>query len=1050
MQFRPAILPALSLALIATAILAAEPATIWWEAEAAIKHNFPEGTPYGPQSLDSSKLSGGDWLSATANRYGPALFAQYHVEVAKADTYTFWVRKFWKHGPFRWRFDYQPWQHCTRQIALADSVYMRKFVCANWVSLGTVKLDAGEHMLFVECTDAVEVKPEVEAKAIPPITDKRITKALTDWCTITYPTDAAVGQKLPVKIQYNVPEKTRLCCEMLWKKTSGGFGGFMTSGRPFPEVEGKGEYTFHMLVKDKGGYLGRVFLAVYLSKVGNSKQASLSLSGRQQPHIPVDPASIPKKVVGASAFGLDCFLLTTRPFTPRGKLKPGEKYNRADPGWFPFEPDHDAFTEDALLDLRSLNHHVCGEKGPLRASGEHLVFSHEPDRPVKFWGSCVGSGTVLASKSAVDHFARRLAKRGLNLVRLHGAFHGGVEGDRFAISDRFLDHFNYFVAALRRNGLYLMLNTYYDHFFAAGEDEVKRYGYKLGQHMPHWQFIHPEGQALWKRWVTRLLTARNPYTDLVNAQDPTIAFVQLVNEDNYFWYTFRPYATIPAPVMRHLEDRFRLWLERKYGSLEKATEAWGPDGNVGKVRGDDLAAGRLGLISAGGLQRSGRNPQRRCDSAQFLTEDLSAVFASFQNVLKQNLGYGGLVNAGNWICANKKVLEPLDKYANLACDMLDRHGYGWYKGPIRLQKSWAYGQGDLFRSLSPLRDPEGTPAMDTQYNHKPHIVSEPKSPMPNRFRSDWLPLLAIYGRIQGTDAFAHFAGGANWAQRHGRWTFDSPAQLGQSPALSLIFRRGYVQEGPVVIEEHLKLGDLYALKGAADSGTLGLDEMTVANITGDGLGDSDLRKIDPLAFFVGKVERHITAAGGVSRMADLARYIDRERKLIKSANGQVRWHYGQGLVTLNAPQAQGAFGFFDQAQPCALADVIIDPQNEYGSIFVVSLDGAPLATSKRILLQVMSEDLNYGWKTEPAKGKTKIDGKMTDVDCERILDTGTAPIQVKNLAGAVTLKRPDAEQLAVTALDFNGYRKEALPAGRGGTIQVQFLPDCLYYIIMRR
>ena len=503
-------------------------------------------------------------------------------------------------------------------------------------------------------------------------------------------------------------------------------------------------------------------------------------------------------------------------------------------------------------------------------------------------------------------------------------------------------------------------------------------------------------------------------------------------------------------MIRQLEGRFRLWLERKYGSLKEAVEAWKPDGNVGKVRGDDLAAGRVGLIGAGGLRRSGRNPQRRCDTAQFLTEDLRAVFGSFQNYLKENLGYGGLVNASNWICANKRYLEPLDKYANLVCDVLDRHGYGWYKGPIRLQKSWEYNQGDLFRSLSPLRDPEGTPAMDTQYNHKPHIVSEPKSPMPNRFRSDWLPLLAIYGRIQGTDAFAHFAGRANWAQRHGRWTFDSPAQLGQSPALSLIFRRGYVLEGPVVIEEHLKLDDLYALKGAADRGTLGLDEMTVANITGAGLRDGDLRKIDPRAFFVGKVERHITATGGVSRVANLAKHIDRKRKLIKSANGQALCDYGQGLVTLNTPQAQGAFGFFDKNQPCTLPDVVIAPQYGYGSIFVVSLDGAQLATSKRILLQATSEDINYGWRTEPAKGKTRVEGKMTEVDCERIVDTGAAPIQVKNLAGAVILKRADAEQLVVTALDFNGYRKGGLPAGRGSAIQVELQPDCLYYIIAGR
>jgi hypothetical protein len=39
---------------------------------------------------------------------------------------------------------------------------------------------------------------------------------------------------------------------------------------------------------------------------------------------------------GAAAF--DAFLLTTKPFVARGKLKPGQKYNEHPKGWFAFEP----------------------------------------------------------------------------------------------------------------------------------------------------------------------------------------------------------------------------------------------------------------------------------------------------------------------------------------------------------------------------------------------------------------------------------------------------------------------------------------------------------------------------------------------------------------------------------------------------------------------------------------------------------------------------------------------------------------------------------------
>src|SRR6185369_12791290 len=43
----------------------------------------------------------------------------------------------------------------------------------------------------------------------------------------------------------------------------------------------------------------------------------------------------------AGAIAFDCFVLTTGTFTPDGKNKPGQKYNRAEEGWFPFEPDAD-------------------------------------------------------------------------------------------------------------------------------------------------------------------------------------------------------------------------------------------------------------------------------------------------------------------------------------------------------------------------------------------------------------------------------------------------------------------------------------------------------------------------------------------------------------------------------------------------------------------------------------------------------------------------------------------------------------------------------------
>jgi hypothetical protein len=107
---------------------------------------------------------------------------------------------------------------------------------------------------------------------------------------------------------------------------------------------------------------------------------------------------------------------------------------------------------------------------------------------------------------------------------------------------------------------------------------------------------------------------------------------------------------------------------------------------------------------------------------------------------------------------------------------------------------------------------------------------------------------------------------------------------------------------------------------------------------------------------------------------------------------------------------------------------------ELGHIVAVALDDRPLAVSRRILLQVMSEEKASDFQTEPAAAGSK-----------RIINIGTDPWLIKELKGTVAFKRPDAAQLKVTALDFNGYR-----AGAAGTAErIQLQPATLYYLISR-
>ncbi|MCS6951057.1 MAG: hypothetical protein NZ520_11410, partial [bacterium] len=124
---------------------------VWWEGEKPSATNFPDRHPFEPANTqEAGVLSEGKWIGVDGDYGGQTMFLEYEVRVPQTAEYYFFTRKFWKHGPFRWRFDAGEWQVCPREVALLDQSPIRQFVEANWVSLGKVRLTAGTHRLRIE------------------------------------------------------------------------------------------------------------------------------------------------------------------------------------------------------------------------------------------------------------------------------------------------------------------------------------------------------------------------------------------------------------------------------------------------------------------------------------------------------------------------------------------------------------------------------------------------------------------------------------------------------------------------------------------------------------------------------------------------------------------------------------------------------------------------------------------------------------------------------------------------------------------------------------
>ncbi len=863
---------------------------VWWEAEAFDETNLDRLKAPFPGNIrpdERAKLSDGTWIAPRSKGVEEPHIA-WTVEVPEPKTYNFWVRKFWKHGPFRWRFDDGETREVGKDIVLHDNASLRLHIGANWVYLGEVKLSAGKHTLHVE-------------------------------------------------------------------PTGGAF---------------------------------------------------------------------------------DCFLLIDGPFIPRGKLKPGEKAGAADEGFFAWEPPSDPLADDCPIDLRHLNEPQAGASGFVRRMGKDLVLGN--GRPVRFW--MVQAGLRNLRKPMMDYWARRMAKYGINLARMGmlGLFRLHRDGKDEAFA-RELDKLHYTVAALKREGIYVYLGHLYWHTSVKVSEAHGFEGYGKGRSALGLMFFDPKMQKLYKSFADRLLNTPNPYTKLPMSKDPAVAVVEIQNESNLLFWAFNPERMVPR-TRELIERAFANFAAKKYGSIDKALAAWGPKKKPGRDHPED---GRLALYGPGHLTGQSwaaaqRNVKRAGDQLQFYYEWQKGFYAKMASDFRKQLGVRNLISCSNWKTADAAVLGVLERASYTAGDVICRNVYYGVDYKPKPKRFYAIDVGDTFKGYSSLKPP-GFPGPFTighVYDH-PYMLTETNWTRPNPYRAEWPFLVATYGSMAGVDGWVFFAqDSALWASQMGVWDINNPTILGQFPAAALTFRAGYVKEAPAAVTDHLAMEDLYAFKGASLYEMGGKDALWEARI-GDLEGAPSERKarVDPLAFFVGKVNR--VPGEGPSRVekVDLGNYIERKARTVRSLTSQLRWDFGTGVATVAAPKVAGAAGFLAGAGRIELGPVAIEAGNDYASIMVVSLDGKPLGESARILIQAATKDRPSGFETQP-RGEYR-----------RITDLGGYPLIVRRIDAKVTIP---AGRARATVLDGNGYRTDRqaeTAAAGGGRLTVELPAESLYTLV---
>ncbi|MFP4028581.1 MAG: hypothetical protein ACLFWL_12380 [Candidatus Brocadiia bacterium] len=735
---------------------------------------------------------------------------------------------------------------------------------------------------------------------------------------------------------------------------------------------------------------------------------------------------------------IDVIYLTDTGREPAGKIRPEQAASRHEEGYFAWAPGVDPIMErgrDCPIDLRWLNESTAGVHGFVIREDDHLIVGS--GKKVRFWAVQGGLGNT---PDQFERRARRLAKYGVNLVRMGGdKFFETWRHDKKAFRQH-LDQLHKKVASLKRNGIY----TYLDHLYWHTHDKISKEiypGFGSGKNAIALLFFSDKFQSVYLNFLEDLLTTNNPYTGRSMGKDSAVAFVEIQNESSLLFWTFKP-SQFPATERELVEKKFGDWLKNKYGSLGKARRAWGANPRKGKLTDDVFAAGRVGLYSAGMLTghrwaRNGRNPRRATDQLQFMVESQKQFYEMMKKRLREDAGSLQLVVGSNWKTADARILGALERYTYTGADVVARNTYFGvdYKKGGR-QKFYALERGDTFRAHSALKAPhKPTPPGTPQPANYPFMITENNWTRPNPYRAEWPLIVACYGSMLGIDGWTFFAKKAtDWRHNIGVWDVSNPSVLGQFPAAALIYRRGDVQEAKrSVVRESVSLPRAYAMEGTAAVELRGKDALWQSRLGKEhsdrsGAGDVD---VNPLAYFMGPVVQQFGDAPARVQIRDIQQFINRRSRTVRSITGELTWDARRGVMMVDTPFAQGAWGFLGEAGVICLGDVALDVKNNYGAVVAVSLDGKPLASSQKILIQAGTMDKPYGYETREV-GKYR-----------RITDLGGFPLNVRRIRAAVEIRTSSDN---VIVLDGNGYPRErwAKKERKGSKLQLELPEDSLY------
>lgn len=563
--------------------------------------------------------------------------------------------------------------------------------------------------------------------------------------------------------------------------------------------------------------------------------------------------------------------------------------------WFEWTPSW----TDSPVDVSFLNEKPAGRHGFLRADRDQFVF--EDGTPAWFWGLSLSNRGSFVPKEQAPAVARRIARLGFNIVRLHHldapwckpptGLVDYSKGNSRDIAPEGLDRLDYLIHCLKKEGVYVHLDMLVRRKFMEG-DGVENAG-QMVQFGKGYSLFVPRMIELQKEYMRALWTHKNPYTGLAYRDDPAIALACITNENDD---TTRHFIH-----EREVQPYYNAYL--------------GMCAAYARQHGHELAE----VIGDSGTEASRR----------FTNEWMAVYFQEMHSYLR-GLGVRVPISGTNW------VKRSCDLPCMATMDFMDNHVYGG----TSLRASPFDTDRTLWSRLANARV-IGKPLVVTEYNEKLEVQERARMPL----------AMAAISALQAWNAPMCFSycGEATGPDRIRALEFGiDPAVVTLMPAAALIYRRHDVAPARHTIVVRLKDRHLYG-----DDVMTFKDRVPMAYLT----GVEQYRIVQALRekpFVLANMRvvgpwDSLLAPGATEVVSD---------------TGQIRRRWDPGIQTIDAPRSQVAQGRLGELGSVILSGMVVECRMRFAVVAASSMTRLPVASSPEVLLTAVARAQNTGMRWE--------------------------------------------------------------------------------------